>query len=171
MKFRSLIAIAAFTFMSVAVSAQEWTVNKIMDSVTVLMPGTAKQTEKNGQVGHELRLNDSTKYSFLYINFEDFGLNEEALGQMVDTDEFAEQYKMGISQQGEIVSEKKGKLDDKYTYFEYEMKIDENGVKKTGFIRTTFYKAYGIATVYSPGQKGTDAANRDKYFNSLKIGK
>lgn len=171
MRFKSLAVILAFSLISATASAQTWVANKIMDSVTVKMPGTAVETAKGGQVGHELVLADSTKFSFLTINFEDFGLNEDALAQMLDTDEFAEQYKSGISSQGEILSEKKGKLNDKYTWFEYELKVEEHGKPVTAFIRTTFYKAIGIATVYTPGLKGADAATKDKYFDSLSIGK
>jgi len=170
-KFKSLLLILMLSVISVGVSAQEWTATKIIDSVTVRMPGKPVETSKGGQTGHQLVLPDSTKLSFLTINFEDFGLNEDALTQMLDSDEFAEQYKQGISSQGEIISEKKGKVDDKYTYFEYELKVDDNGKQSTTFLRTTFYKAYGVATVYTPGLKGTDAALRDKYFNSLVIGK
>lgn len=170
-KLKSLVLILAVSFISVAVNAQEWKVNKIMDSVTIKMPGTAVETSKGGQTGHELALPDSTKFSFLTINFEDFGLNEDALTQMLDTDEFAEQYKSGISSQGEVISEKKGVLANKYPYFEYEVKVEEHGKSVTSFLRTTFYKSIGIATVYTPGLKGTDTATRDKYFDSMVIGK
>ena len=171
MKIKSLAVILVFSLISVAASAQTWVTNKIMDSVAVKMPGTAVQTEKGGQVGHELVLSDSTKFSYLTIDFEAFGLNEDALAQMLDTDEFSEQYKSGIASQGEVISEKKGKLNDKYTWFEYELKVEENGKPVTAFIRTTFYKAVGVATVYTPGLKGPDAATKDKYFDSLTIGK
>ena len=172
MKFRSLPVILLLSVISVAASAQNWTATKIIDSVTVLMPGTPTSSVKQGQEGHQLVMNDSTKLTFLTINFEDFGLTEDALAAMLDTDEFSEQYKSGIASQGEVVSEKKGKLNDKYTWYEYEMKTtDDKGKSVTTYIRTTFYKAYGIATVYTPGLKGLDAAIKDKYFGSLVFGK
>lgn len=170
-QIKSLLVILGFTLISATASAQDWVVSKVIDSVTVKMPGTPTQTDKGGQVGHELILNDSTKYSYLTINFEDFGLDANALAQMLDTDEFAEQYKSGIAAQGEIMSEKKGTVDNKYPYFEYELKVEDKGKPVTAFIRTTFYKAIGIAQVYTPGLKGTDAALKTKYFDSLSIGK
>lgn len=169
---KSIVLILSLTLISAAASAQTWATTKIKDSVTVQMPGTPVEQTRSGQVGSSVKLADSTEYSFTVINFEDFGLTEETLGQFLETDEFAEQYKTGItSQGGEVVSEKNGKVQDKYPYFEYELKTDKDGKSVTSHMRSVFYKAYGIILVYRPGQKGEDAVQMNKYFDSIRIGK
>ena len=151
--------------------AQTWSTVKVADSVTVQMPGTPVVTDRGGQKGSELKLADSTAFSYMLIDFSQFGLDEDMLQGMVDSDQFTEQYRTGItSQGGEIVSEKTGKVKDTYTWYEYEIKTAKDGKETFSTIRTVFYKAWGIALVYRGGLKGKDAAVMNKYFDSIKIG-
>lgn len=114
---------------------------------------------------------DSTEIDAFAMDYSTFGLNEQMLQQMAGTDAFKQQIETGISMQPgmKLVKNESGKFNEKYTSYNTTLSVDKDGYKGTVNQQTVFYKQYGITIIYKPGQKGTDAALRDKLFSSLKI--
>lgn len=167
-KFLIPAIIALFSFTAIA---DDWKTITLIDKVTVSLPAIATEDKSKGIPMKKVVLPDSTEMNAFALDYSAFGLNEQMLQQMAGTDAFKQQIETGVSMQPglKLIKNETGKYNDKYTSYDMTLQVDKDGYKGTINQRTVFYKQYGITLVYKPGQKGEDAALKDKLFNSLKI--
>lgn len=167
-KFLIPSIIALFSFTTIA---DDWKTVTLIDKVTVSLPGNATEDKSKGIPMQKAVMADSTEIDAFAMDYSTFGLNEQMLQQMAGTDAFKQQIETGISMQPgmKLVKNESGKFNEKYTSYNTTLSVDKDGYKGTVNQQTVFYKQYGITIIYKPGQKGTDAALRDKLFSSLKI--
>lgn len=167
-KFLIPAIIALFSFTTIA---DDWKTVTLIDKVTVSLPGTATEDKSKGIPMQKVVLADSTEIDAFALDYSTFGLTEQMLQQMAGTDAFKQQMETGISMQPgmKLIKNEAGKFNNKYTSYAMTLDVDKDGYKGTINQQTVFYKQYGITIIYKRGQKGEDAALRDKLFNSLKI--
>jgi hypothetical protein len=169
-KIYTLIAAVLFTAITFAQDA--WKTIGLMDKVSVSMPSTVKEEERGGRKAQSAKLADSSSFVASAIDFAGFGLTEDVIASMSGSDEFRDQIKGGMlgSMPGaNVLSEKTITYQEKYTCYEFEIETEEKGKKVKRFARLVFYKSFGISINYSAGMNGVNAADKDKFFNSLKI--
>lgn len=162
------VIIGLFSFTAIV---DDWKTITLIDKVTVSLPGTATEDKSKGIPVKKVVLADSTEINAFALDYSTFGLNEQMLQQMAGTDAFKQQIETGVSMQPgmKLIKNETGKYNHKYTSYNMALQVDKDGYKGTIHQQTVFYKQYGITIIYKPGQKGEDAALRDKLFNSLKI--
>lgn len=173
MKKIVLVALIAIATSAFTIIAEDWKKVNVMDKVTVEMPVDPVDVNTNGapqKVKKCTVATDSTEMATILLDFTAFGMTEEQLEGMKDTEEFKEQLKMGMTQSGgEILSESEGKYKDKYFYYQFEIKAVKDGKPIVSTSRMVFYKAYAVTLQYKAGKNGENKELRDKYFNSLAI--
>lgn len=161
----SLFVLSAFT-----TKGDEWKPVSLADKVEVSMPGDAKDEMNGPQKGKKAVMMDSTEISGTVIDFAAFGLSEEQLTSMMETDMFKEQLKSGMTAQGgTIVAETSGRYNDKFFYYQFDIDAEKDGKKAKVLVRLVFYKGLGIALNIKGGKNGVEEKVRDQYFNSLKL--
>ncbi len=172
MKKIVLIALIAVTSSAFTIIMEDWKKVNVMDKVTVEMPLEPEEVNTNGgpQKVKRCFASDSTEITSVLLDFTTFGMTEEAIEGMKDTEEFKEQLKMGMTQGGgEILGESEGKHKDKYFYYQFDIKAEKDGSSSVSTNRLVFYKSYLITLRYKAGKNGENKELRDKYFNSLTI--
>jgi len=168
---KKILIPAVIALFSFTIIANDWKTIVLMDKVTVSLPGVATDDKSKGIPMKKVVLADSTEINAFALDYSTFGLNEQMLQQMAGTDAFKQQMETGISMQPgvKLIKNESGKYHDKYTSYDMTLDVNKDEFKGTITQRTVFYKQFGITMIYKPGLKGTDAALRDKLFNSLKI--
>lgn len=172
MKKLVLIAMIALVSSAFTIITEDWKKVSVMDKVTVEMPVEPVEVNTNGgpQKVKRCTVADSTEMATILLDFTAFGMTEEQIEGLKDTEDFKEQLKMGMTQSGgEILSESEGKYKDKYLYYQFEIKTVKDGKTSVSTNRMVFYKAYAITLGYKAGKNGENKELRDKYFNSLAI--
>lgn len=154
----------------VGLQAQEWKPVQLMEKVVVSMPGEVQEQSMGPQKIKKVVLADSTEIGGAVIDFGAFGLNEDMLSSMMETDEFKEQLKTGISASGgKVIAETSGKYLDKHFYYQFDMEQEKDGKKFKTTTRLVFYKASGISLNFKDGKNASGEKTREQFFNSLKI--
>ncbi|BFG69175.1 hypothetical protein KACHI17_00560 [Sediminibacterium sp. KACHI17] len=172
MKKLALICLVALGTSAFTMIAEDWKKVNVTDKVTVEMPVEPVEINTNGapQKVKKCTAADSTEMATILIDFTAFGMTEEQIEGLKDTEEFKEQLKMGMTQGGgQILSESEGKYKDKYLYYQFEIKSEKDGKPSVSTNRMIFYKTYAITLGYKAGKNGENKELRDKYFNSLTI--
>ena len=102
MKKIVLIALIAVTSSAFTIIMEDWKKVSVMDKVTVEMPLEPEEVNTNGgpQKVKRCFASDSTEITRVLLDFTTFGMTEEAIEGMKDTEEFKEQLKMGMTQGG-----------------------------------------------------------------------
>ncbi len=172
MKKLALICLVAFATSAFTIIADDWKKVTVIDKVTVEMPAEPVEVNTNGapQKVKKYVAVDSAEMATILLDFTAFGMTEEQIDGMKETEEFKEQLKMGMTQNGgEILSESEGKYKDKYFYYQFDLKSVKDGKTSVSTNRMIFYKTYAITLGYKAGKNGENKELRDKYFNSLVI--
>ncbi|MBL0883562.1 MAG: hypothetical protein IBJ16_09510 [Chitinophagaceae bacterium] len=172
MKKLALICLVAFATSAFTIIADDWKKVTVIDKVTVEMPAEPVEVNTNGapQKVKKYVAADSAEITSILLDFGSFGMSEEQIDGMKETEEFKEQLKMGMTQSGgEILSESEGKYKDKHFYYQFDIKSVKDGKTSVSTSRMIFYKAYAVTLVYKAGKEGENKELRDKYFNSLVI--
>lgn len=170
MKKFVLVCMIALATSAFTIVADEWKKVAVLDKVTVEMPVEPIDVNTNGapQKVKKCTAADSTEMATILLDFTAFGMSEDQIEGLKETEEFKEQLKMGLTQSGgEILSESEGRYKDKYFYYQFDIKSKADG--KTSTNRMLFYKSFAITLGYKAGKNGENKELRDKYFNSLAI--
>lgn len=172
MKKIILIAMIAVATSAFTLVVEEWKKVTVMEKIAVEMPVDPVDVNTNGspQKVKKCTIADSTEMAAILLDFTAFGMSEEQIDGLKETEEFKDQLKLGLTQSGgEILSEAEGIYKDKYFYYQFEIKSEKDGKKSVSTNRMVFYKAYAITLRYKAGNNGENKELRDKYFNSLVI--
>lgn len=164
-----MIALVSSAF---TIITEDWKKVSIMDKVTVEMPAEPVEVNTNGgpQKIKRYTAADSTEIATILLDFTAFGMTEEQIEGIKDTEDFKEELKMGMTQGGgKILGESEGKHKDKYLYYQFDIKAEKDGNSSVSTNRLVFYKKYLITLRYKAGKNGENKELRDKYFNSLAI--
>lgn len=169
---KGMFLLVGIVFAIMGMAQQNWSTIALTEKVTISMPGTPKVEDRGGRKTNVSKLADSSSFLCLAIDFSAMGLSEEVLASMAPTEEFKEQFKTGLLQStpnANIISDKIITVLEKYTAYDFEIETEEKGKKTKRFSRVVFYKSFAITINYSAGLNGPNVADKDKYFNSLKI--
>lgn len=160
-----LCAVAVLVFSTTVNAQTNWVSTKVGNKVSVKFP---KAPESVQEGIYQLTDNDSSKYTATFVDLEAMGLDSATLSGLVETEEFADQFKTGLVSQVPGLEINKSEI-TKWNGLVAYVYEGVNAEKKQKATFKTIFMGAKMFTFICIYPEAAGSGNKDLFINSLEL--
>jgi len=164
-----IVSFCTILFALPANAQTNWILKKIDNKIAVKFPAEPSPIAE-GVTGYKFLFTDSSLITASLVDLEQMGLDSATLAGLIETEDFFEQFKVGLTGQTPDAVITKSEIVKWNNYVTYVVEGDDKSQNEKLYFRCIFIgaKMYVFSCIFKPT---TDIKQKETYFASIELTK